>query len=66
MSDEELKQLIESNAVKARSMLDDMARSRLDRQKLRSGMVQLQKATAQLIDVRSRIDNLLNSLKIKE
>jgi hypothetical protein len=66
MSDEELKQLIESNAVTARSMLDDMARSRLDRQKLRQGMVQLQNAAAQLIDVRSRIDNLLNSFKIKE
>jgi hypothetical protein len=48
MSDEELKQLIESNAMKARSMLDDMAESRLERQELREGMVELKNSSVQL------------------
>ncbi|NJK77344.1 MAG: hypothetical protein HC849_13790 [Oscillatoriales cyanobacterium RU_3_3] len=59
MSDEELKQLIESNAKTAQAMLDSMAESRLERQKLREGMVQLQNAVKQLIDVRAIIDKFM-------
>lgn len=62
MTDEELKQLIESNARAAQAMLDNMAESRLERQELREGMVQLQNAVVQLINVQSGIANLLTSL----
>ncbi|MEG4495843.1 hypothetical protein QUB05_10490 [Microcoleus sp. F10-C6] len=62
MSDEELKQLIESNARATQAMLDNMAEARLERQELREGMVQLQNAVVQLINVQSGIANLLTSL----
>ncbi|MEG4507740.1 hypothetical protein QUA81_30605 [Microcoleus sp. F6_B4] len=62
MTDEELKQLIESNARATQAMLDNMAEARLERQELREGMVQLQNAVVQLINVQSGIANLLNSL----
>ncbi|MEG4804258.1 hypothetical protein QUB63_25620 [Microcoleus sp. ARI1-B5] len=62
MSDEELKQLIESNARATQAMLDNMAEARLERQELRDGMVQLQNAVVQLINVQSGIANLLTSL----
>ncbi|MEG4198657.1 hypothetical protein [Microcoleus sp. Pol12A5] len=62
MTDEELKQLIESNARATQAMLDNMAEARLERQELRDGMVQLQNAVVQLINVQSGIANLLTSL----
>lgn len=62
MTDEELKQLIESNARVTQAMLDNMAEARLERQELREGMVQLQNAVVQLINVQSGIANLLTSL----
>jgi uncharacterized coiled-coil DUF342 family protein len=69
MSDEELKQLIESNARATQAMLDSMAEARLERQELREGMVelknstvQLQNAVVQLINVQSGIANLLASI----
>ncbi|MEG3972384.1 MULTISPECIES: hypothetical protein [unclassified Microcoleus] len=62
MTDEELKQLIESNARATQAMLDNMAEARLERQELREGMVQLQNAVVQLINVQSGIANLLTSL----
>jgi hypothetical protein len=62
MSDEELKQLIESNARATQAMLDSMAEARLERQELREGMAQLQNAVVQLINVQSGIAKLLSSL----
>ena len=62
MTDEELKQLIESNARATQAMLDNMAEARLERQELRDGMVQLQNAVVQLINIQSGIANLLTSL----
>jgi len=62
MTDEELKQLIESNARATQAMLDNMAEARLERQELRDGMVQLQNAVVQLINVQSGIANLFTSL----
>ncbi len=62
MSDEELKQLIESNAKATQAMLDNMAEARLERQEIREGMVQVQNAVVQLINVQSGIAKLLSSL----
>ncbi len=62
MTDEELKQLIESNARTAQAMLDAMVGARLERQELREGMVQLQNAVERLANVQEGIANLLVSL----
>lgn len=40
MTDQELKQLIESNARTAQAILDGMVEARLERQELQEGMVQ--------------------------
>ncbi|MDF5725659.1 MAG: hypothetical protein PUP91_35480 [Rhizonema sp. PD37] len=42
MTDEELKQLIESNARTAQAMLDAMAEDRQERQEFREGMQGMQ------------------------
>lgn len=62
MTDEELKQLIESNATTAQAMLDTMAEARLERQELREGMIQLQSAVERLANIQEGIANLLVSL----
>ncbi|MBW4572762.1 MAG: hypothetical protein KME31_33745 [Tolypothrix carrinoi HA7290-LM1] len=62
MTDEELKQLIESNARTAQGMLDTMAEARLERQELREGMIQLQSAVERLANIQEGIANLLVSL----
>ncbi|BAZ27973.1 hypothetical protein NIES4074_04030 [Cylindrospermum sp. NIES-4074] len=62
MTDQELKQLIESNARAAQAMLDSMAEARQERQELREGMVMLQNAVVQLANVQEGIANLLASL----
>jgi len=62
MTDEELKQLIESNARTAQAMLDTMAEARLERQELREGMIQLQSAVERLANIQEGIVNLLVSL----
>ncbi|MGI2902304.1 hypothetical protein [Tolypothrix sp. VBCCA 56010] len=62
MTDEELKQLIESNARTAQAMLDTMAEARLERQELREGMIQLQSAVERLANIQQGIANLLVSL----
>lgn len=62
MTDRELKQLIESNARTAQVIFDGMVEARLERQELQAGMVQLQNAVVQLINVQSGIANLLASL----
>jgi hypothetical protein len=62
MTDEELKQLIESNARTAQAMLDTMAEARLERQELREGMIQLQSAVERLANIQEGIANLLVSL----
>lgn len=62
MTDEELKQLVESNARTAQAMLDAMAEARQERQELREGMVQLQSAMERLTSLQEGIANLLASL----
>ncbi len=42
MTDQELKQLIESNARTAQAMLDSMVEARLERQELRQGIQEFQ------------------------
>lgn len=62
MTDEELKQLIESNARTAQAMLDSMAEARMERQELREGMIRLQNAVEVLTNLQQGIANLLVSL----
>jgi uncharacterized coiled-coil DUF342 family protein len=69
MTDEELKQLIESNARTAQAMLDSMVEARLERQELRDGIQELHSGFARLEDIVARlttvqegITNLLVSL----
>jgi chromosome segregation ATPase len=62
MTDEELKQLIESNARTAQAMLDSMAEARLERQELREGIRVLQNVVERLANVQEGIANLLVSL----
>ncbi|MEI6445633.1 MAG: hypothetical protein WCO29_21505 [Nostocales cyanobacterium ELA583] len=62
MTDQELKQLIESNARTAQAMLDAMVEARQEREELREGMIQLQNAVGQLMNVQEGIANLLVSL----
>jgi uncharacterized phage infection (PIP) family protein YhgE len=63
MSDEELKQLIESNARTSQAMLDAMAEARQERHELREGMIQLQNAFQRLTNIQEGIVNLLASLE---
>lgn len=62
MTNEELKQLVESNARTAPATLDAMAEARQERQELRAGMVQLQDAVVRLTTVQEGIANLLVAL----
>ncbi|MUG99536.1 hypothetical protein F7734_47530 [Scytonema sp. UIC 10036] len=62
MTDEELKQLIESNARTAQAMLDAMTEARFERQELREGMINLQNAVERLTNIQEGITNLLASL----
>ncbi len=62
MTDEELIKLVESNARTAQAMLDSMAEARLERQELREGMANVQKAIDRLVLVEERITRLLASL----
>ncbi|WP_066382306.1 MULTISPECIES: hypothetical protein [unclassified Anabaena] len=61
MADKELKQLIEANAKTVQAMLDEIADAREERQELREGMLQLQKAIEKLTKVQEGIYNLLLS-----
>ncbi|MEM1392458.1 MAG: hypothetical protein AAF757_13150 [Cyanobacteria bacterium P01_D01_bin.116] len=62
MTNEELQQLVESNARTAQAMLDAMTEARFERQELREGMVQLQSAVEQLANIQEGVTNLLVSL----
>jgi len=66
MTDEELKQLIESNARTAQAMLDNMAEARHERQEMReefqSGMLRLENIVERLTNVQEGVSNLLASL----
>ncbi len=62
MTDEELKQLIESNARAAQAMLDSMAEARQERQELREGMIKLQNVVERLTNLQEGMANLLASL----
>ena len=55
MTDEELKQLVESNARTAQAMLDSMAEARLEREELREGMVRVQEGMLRLDNAMVRL-----------
>ncbi len=59
MTDDELKQLVESNARTAQAILDAMAEARQERQELRDGIVKVQDAVVRLTVVQEGIANLL-------
>ena len=59
MTDDELKQLVESNARTAQAILDAMAEARQERQELRDGIVKVQDAVVRLTAVQEGIANLL-------
>ncbi|MBA3924627.1 MAG: hypothetical protein H0X31_24165 [Nostocaceae cyanobacterium] len=61
MTDEELKQLIESNARKAQAMSDNTARSRQERHVVRVGMIKFQNVMERLMKVEEAIEHLLVS-----
>jgi hypothetical protein len=63
MTDEELKQLVESNARAAQAMLDTMAEERQERQDFRQAIMRLENVVERLINLQQRIDNLLASRK---
>ncbi|QLE55083.1 hypothetical protein [Nostoc sp. TCL26-01] len=62
MTDEQLQQLIETNARTAQAMLDEMSEARHERQELREGMIQLQKSVERLTKIQEGIFNLLVSV----
>lgn len=62
MTNEELQQLVESNARTAQAMLDAMTEARFERQELREGMINLQNAVEKLANIQEGVTNLLVSL----
>lgn len=62
MANEELQQLVESNARTAQAMLDAMTEARFERQELREGMINLQNAVEKLANIQEGVTNLLVSL----
>jgi uncharacterized coiled-coil DUF342 family protein len=66
MTDEELKQLVESNARTAQAILDSMVEARHEREELREefqeGMNKLQNAIIRLVDIQEGMSHLLASL----
>ena len=62
MTDEELKQLVESNARTAQAMLDSMAEARSEREELREGMVRLDNAMVRLTQLQEGMAKMLASL----
>ncbi len=63
MTDEELKQLIESNARKAQAMSDNMAETGQElREEFRAGMLRLENIVERLMKVQEGVSNLLASL----
>lgn len=61
MTDEELKQLVESNARRSQAMLNTMAEARQEQQKLREGMTRLENIVERLTKIQERVANLLAS-----
>ena len=62
MTDEELKQLVESNARAIQAMLDAMAETRQEREEFREGMLRLENVVERLTIVQEGIANLLASI----
>lgn len=62
MTDEELKQLIESNARTAQAILDAMVEEQQERQEMREGMLRLQDVAIRLSDLQEGMANLLVAL----
>ncbi|GET35513.1 hypothetical protein [Microseira wollei] len=62
MTDEELKQVVESNARAIQAMLDAMVEARQEREEFRDGMLRLQNVVERLTIVQEGIANLLASI----
>ncbi|MDF5733860.1 MAG: hypothetical protein PUP92_39290 [Rhizonema sp. PD38] len=62
MTDEEFKQLIESNARTAQAMLDAMVEDRQERQEFREGIQRLDNVVERLTNLQEGMMNLLASL----
>ncbi len=62
MTDEELKQVVESNARAIQAMLDAMAEARQEREEFREGMLRLENVVERLTIVQEGIANLLASI----
>ncbi|MBD2771288.1 hypothetical protein [Iningainema tapete] len=62
MTDQELKQLVESNARTDQAILDAMVEDRLERQQLREGMIRLENVVERLTNIQQGVNNLLASL----
>lgn len=63
MTDEELKQLVESNARTAQAILDSMAEARLEREELREGIQRVQEAVVRLTNLQEGMGNWLTALE---
>jgi hypothetical protein len=59
MTDEKLKQLVESNAGTAQAILDAIAEARQERQELLVGTLLLQNAVVRLTNLQEVISNLI-------
>lgn len=62
MTDEELKQVVESNARAIQAMLDAMAEARQEREEFREGMLRIENVVERLTIVQEGIANLLASI----
>jgi hypothetical protein len=62
MTNEELKQLVESNARTAQAMLDAMVEARIERQELQEGMLRLENIVERLTNLQEGMANLLASV----
>lgn len=62
MTNDELKQLVESNARTIQAMLDAMVDERQERQELREGVLRLENVVTRLTNLQEGNTNLLASL----
>lgn len=62
MTNEELKQLVESNARTAQAMLDAMVEANNERQELQEGTLQLENIVERLTNLQEGMANLLASV----
>ena len=66
MTDEELKQLVESNARRAQTMLDNMVSARPNRQEILQSKIQMHTLMEKLANLEEKIAGLLASSDSKQ